>query len=202
MKMKANFLCKPSSFQMDDCQIERVVELSYGEFCDLKLAPLRDRTFIAENRDCMFSQDGVMHCLLALGENSNDGILIEAAGYSYPRYAAYVPGMRDILNAEMDRAADYIIQQGTENTYSGNWCIYFPDLKEHLGLTIQEGNGFEMFLLEALYRRPEVAGVEIIRDCIDISYYADFCPKVDTGDFEEEIDIAHQQISGNGMSML
>lgn len=26
MKFKANFLYKPSNFQMDDCQIERVVE--------------------------------------------------------------------------------------------------------------------------------------------------------------------------------
>lgn len=101
MKMKANFQYKPSNFQMDDCEIERVVELSREDFGRLKITPLEDQPFIAENKDCMFSRDGVLHCLLALEKDGNDGILIESEGYDYPRYAAYIPGMRSILSAEM-----------------------------------------------------------------------------------------------------
>ena len=110
MKFKANLVEKPANFQMDDCQIEKVVELSHDDFCRLKITPLEDPPFIWENKDCMFHSDGVIHCLLALGQNSNDGILVDAEQYDCARLAAYIPGMRDILNAQMDWAADFIIQ--------------------------------------------------------------------------------------------
>ncbi len=50
MRIKANLLCKPSNFQMDDCQIEKVVELSRADFCKLRVAPLEDQPFIAESK--------------------------------------------------------------------------------------------------------------------------------------------------------
>ncbi len=106
MKIKASLLYKPGNFQMDDCQIEKVVELTHEEFCRLKTTPLADQPFIAESKGCMFSKDGVAHCLLALDQGGSDGVLIESEGYNYPRYAAYVPGMRDIVNAEMERAGE------------------------------------------------------------------------------------------------
>ena len=31
------------------------------------------------------------HCVLVKGENSRDGILVDAEGYSYARYAAFAP---------------------------------------------------------------------------------------------------------------
>ena len=31
------------------------------------------------------------HCLLVKGATSTDGILVEAEGYSYSRYAAFIP---------------------------------------------------------------------------------------------------------------
>lgn len=178
MKIKANLLCKPSNFQMDDCQIEKVVELSYEKFCGLKIAPLRDQPFIAENKGCMFSKDGVMHCLLALGKGSRDGVLIEAEGYNYPRYAAYVPGVRDIVNAEMERAADFIIQQGVENTESGSWCVCFEELEEHLDLTVREGSGFDSMLKEVMERRPEVAEVDMHDGCIELEYHPEYCRRL------------------------
>lgn len=179
MKFKANFVEKPGNFQMDDCQIEKVVELTHEEFCKLKITPMEKQPFITENKSCMYSRDGILHCLLALGPNSNDGILIESAGYDYPRLAAYIPGMRDIVNAEMDRAADFIVRQGVENTGSGNWCVYFEELEEKLGLTIREGSGLDTMLLDAMARRPEVAEVELIGDCIDTVYYLDYCKNLE-----------------------
>ncbi len=49
MKIKANLTYKPSNFQMDDCQIEKVVELSPEQFSALTVTPLRDQPFISEN---------------------------------------------------------------------------------------------------------------------------------------------------------
>ena len=174
MKFKANFLCKPGNFQMDDCRIEKVVELSRDEFYNLKIIPLQDHTFIAENKRYMFCDEEAIHCLLALGSDSHDGVLIESSGYDYPRYAAYVPGMRDIVNAEMDRAADYIIRHGIDRTESGNWCVYFEELEEQFGLTVRAGNGLDSMLRAALKRRPEVAAVDMHDGCIEMEYRPEY----------------------------
>ena len=178
MKFKSNFTDKPANFQMDDCQIEKVVELSHDDFFRLKITPLVDQSFVRENKDCMFHSDGVIHCLLALGQDSNDGVLIDAEGYNYPRYASYIPGMRDIVNAEMDRAADFIIRWGTENTASGSWCVYFEDLEEHLDLTVREGSGLDSMLRTALKQRPEVSAVDMHDGCIEVEYHPEYCQRL------------------------
>ena len=178
MKFKANFTEKPVNFQMDDCRIEKVVELSHEDFCRLKITPLADQPFIRENKGCMFHRDGIIHCLLALGQGSNDGILVDAEKYDYARLAAYIPGMRDIVNAQMDRAADFIIRRGTENTTSGSWCVYFEDLEEHLDLTIQEGSGLDSMLRAALKQRPEVSAVDMHDGCIEVEYHPEYCQRL------------------------
>ena len=178
MKFKTNFQYKASNFQMEDCRIEKVVELSHEDFCRLKITPLDDQPFITENKDCMFKKDGIMHCLLALEQGGNDGVLIDAEGYNYPRYASYVPGMRDIVNAEMDRAADFIIRWGTENTASGSWCVYFEDLEKHLDLTVREGSGLDSMLRSALKQRPEVAAVDMHDGCIEMEYHPEYCQRL------------------------
>lgn len=183
MKFKANFLYKPGSFQMDDCKVEKVVELSHEEFCKLKITPGVNQPFIAENKDCMYVKDGYMHCLLALGKGERDGVLIHAQGYNYPRCAAYIPGMRDIVNAELDRAADFILRQCTENKGSESWqarfndrpacgscLVSFQELEEQLGLTIREGNGLDAMLLDAMRRRPEVSAAELSDGCVSTDY--------------------------------
>jgi len=181
MKIKANFLYKPDNFQMDDCQIEKVVELSHEEFCKLKITPLAEQSFISENKSCMFSKDGVIHCLLALEYGGSDGVLIDSEGYDYPRYAAYMPGIRDIVNAEMDRAADYIVRQGTEKSTNKSWCIYFGELEKQLGLTIREGNGLDSMLRIALKRRPEVSAVDMHDGCIEMEYHPEYCQRLNSG---------------------
>ena len=178
MKFKANFTEKPVNFQMDDCRIEKVVELSHEDFCRLKITPLADQPFIRENKGCMFHRDGIIHCLLALGQGSNDGILVDAEKYDYARLAAYIPGMRDIVNAQMDRAADFIIRWGTENTTSGSWCVYFEDLEEHLDLTVREGSGLDSMLRAALKQRPEVSAVDMHDGCIETEYHPEYCQRL------------------------
>ena len=178
MKFKTNFQYKASNFQMEDCRIERVVELSREDFCRLKITPLDDQPFIMENKDCMFKKDGIMHCLLALEQGGNDGVLIDAEGYNYPRYASYVPGMRDIVNALLDRAAALIIRDGAEKSMSANWCVSFGELEEQLGLTIREGNGLDSMLQVMLERRPEVAAADMRDGCIELEYHPEYCRRL------------------------
>ncbi|MEY8259702.1 DUF6329 domain-containing protein [Oscillospiraceae bacterium 50-60] len=185
MKFKANFTEKPVNFQMDDCQIEKVVELSHEDFCRLKITPLAEQPFIRENKGCMFHRDGVIHCLLALDQGGNDGVLVNAEKYDYARLAAFVPGMRDIVNAQMDRAADFIIRWGTENTTSGSWCVCFEDLEEHLDLTVREGSGIDSMLRAALKQRPEVAAVDMHDGCIEMEYHPEYCQRLQENEAPE-----------------
>ena len=62
MKIKANLLNRPNNFQMDDCQIEKVVELSTAEFSALVITPLTNQPFIAENKSRMFVDNRAIHC--------------------------------------------------------------------------------------------------------------------------------------------
>ena len=119
MKIKANLLNKPVNFQMDDCQIEKVVELPRDQFSALVITPLTNQPFIAENKRWMFADDSAVHCLLVLGQGSGDGVLIYSAGYDYPRLAAYLPGMRDKDNIL------FVVSRGllngtSETTFSPN----------------------------------------------------------------------------------
>ena len=206
MKFKANFTEKPANFQMDDCRIEKVVELSHEDFCRLKITPLAEQPFIRENKGCMFHRNGIIHCLLALGQGSNDGILVDAEKYDYARLAAYIPGMRDIVNAQMDRAADFIIRWGTENTTSGSWCVYFEDLEEHLDLTVREGSGLDSMLRTALKQRPEVAAVDMHDGCIKMEYHPEYCRQLNGVSKNEALGPRLKEIlpvlAGGGLTLL
>lgn len=178
MKIKANLLNKPVNFQMDDCQIEKVVELPQDQFSELVITPLTNQPFIAENKRWMFVDDSTVHCLLALGQGSEDCVLIYSAGYDYPRLAACLPGMRDILNARLGRAVDYIVQQGTEATESGSWSVSFEELEKQTGITVRNGNGLDGMLMEILMRRREVASAVLTDMGIGIAYHPSFCPRI------------------------
>ena len=206
MKFKANFVEKPANFQKDDCQIERVVELSHEDFCRLKITPLANQPFLAEHKKCMFSRDGVIHCLLALGQGSNDGILVDAEQYDCARLAAYIPGMRDIVNAEMDRAAELIIRDGTEKSMSACWCVYLKELEEQLGLTVREGSGFDSMLRAALKRRSEVAAVDMHDGCIEMEYHPEYCRQLNGVSKNEALGPRLKEIlpvlAGGGLTLL
>ena len=203
MKFKANFTEKPANFQMDDCRIEKVVELSHEDFCRLKITPMAEQPFLAEHKGCMFHKDSIIHCLLALGQDSNDGILVDAEQHDCARFAAYVPGMRDIVNAQMDRAADFIIRWGTESTTSGSWCVYFDDLEEHLDLTVREGSGLDSMLRAALKQRPEVASVDMHDGCIEMEYHPEYCRQLKADKPPElRLNDLLPLLKGNGMILL
>lgn len=183
MKFKADPVYKPSNFQLDIWQVEKLVELPAPEFDALVTIPMEDHPVIAENKQYMFSDGGMLHSLLVLGEGRRDGVLVESEGYDCVRYGAYVTGARDIVNAELERAADFILRECIENRGAESWQAHFNDrpacgncrvsfqeLEKELGLTIREGNGLDAMLLDALRRRPEVSTVELSDGCIDTDY--------------------------------
>ena len=188
MKRKANFAEKSGNFQMDGCRIEKVVELAHEDFCRLKATPLAEQPLIRDNKDCMFSRGGVSHCLLALDQTSSGGVLLTAEQNGCPRLAACVPNMRDIVSAELNRAAEFIIEQCTENANGSSWtvcfndrpgraygCVYFEELEERFGLTVREGNGLDAMLETVLKQSPEAAAVDLRDGCIEMECHPEYC---------------------------
>lgn len=70
--------------------IEKILELPEAEYRAFAENLLADRYFIRENENLMcVDVNKVWHCILVKAEGAKEGILVEAEGYDYARYAAY-----------------------------------------------------------------------------------------------------------------
>jgi len=108
LKTKAVFERKPPDFQPRDCVIEKIIGLTSWEYDAFSRNMLADYGFIKDNIDLMFvDQEGAYHCLLVMGEDRPDGILIESEGSGYARYAAFLPNARDFLAARQEQAQGF-----------------------------------------------------------------------------------------------
>ena len=92
---------KATQIQPERCQIDVVVTLDHWEFEQLRNSTLDDFDFIKDSLDKLpVTNDNTRHCIMALDESADDGILIDPQGYNYPRYATYVPNARQMLQME------------------------------------------------------------------------------------------------------
>ena len=93
--MKVNFVRKPTPseiYPQEEFVVEKVIRLSKSEFEDLLKEPLKDRSYVKENKELMYEdKDGFMHCIYVVADDYDYGILIESEGSDYPRYTAYLP---------------------------------------------------------------------------------------------------------------
>ena len=93
--------CKETDYQSERCQVDVTVTLNHWEFEYLKNSTLDDFDFIRDSLDKLpVTNDNTRHCILALDEAGEDGILIDPQGYSYPRYSAYIPNAKQMLQME------------------------------------------------------------------------------------------------------
>ena len=92
---------KETYYQPERCQVDVTVTLNHWEFEYLKNCTLDDFNFIRDSLDKLpVTNDNTRHCILALDEAGEDGILIDPQGYSYPRYSAYIPNAKQMLQME------------------------------------------------------------------------------------------------------
>lgn len=96
MKINAVFQRKETDIETEPCIVENIIELSESEYDYFSHNLLKNFDFIAENKDQMYYKDGVNHCLLVLGENHSDGILVSSEGSNYARYSAHIPNARQL----------------------------------------------------------------------------------------------------------
>ncbi len=126
LNLKAVFERKTNEFPMRDCVIENIVELPSTEYTRFRSNLIRDADFIAENKNRMYQDgNGIQHCLLVLGENSTEGVLVQSEGYDYARYASLLPGARDFVTARLNELADQLVREGrkTPEAASGPFTL-------------------------------------------------------------------------------
>ncbi len=184
MKIRAEMGRQRAPLCPPEYQVDRVAEIPNTQFAAFLMRPLDRYDFIRSNQVEPHQGTGHDHCLLVLGEGREDGVLVQCASDGRAAYSAYVAGARDIMQAQLDRAVDYIVRQATENTSNGSWCIYYDELARDLGLTIRDGSGLDTMLVDAMRSRPEVADVVLADECVDAVYYLAYCKNL-----EEQEDI-------------
>ena len=113
---------------------------------------------------------------------------IEEAGYELseyyqqdtPEHLAAASNQRYVSLEELDRqvrkAVEFIVQDGTANTTSGNWILGFDELEKQSGLCVAGKPFFQQLIGNMLCERPEVADLSIEENGFDVTYYLDFCP--------------------------
>lgn len=180
---KAIFARKLSEFETKNCVIEGIALMSGDEFEEFSNNLLEDRDFIIDRKEEMYVDSiGRIHGLLALNVESGDGILIDSQGHKYARYTSFMPNIKPYIEQQISMVAEQIIKESAENTSNGSWAIYFDEIEESYGIIVKENNGIGTLLFDAITSRDEIAEVEVLDDCFDMTIYLDYC-----NNLEEEI---------------
>ncbi|MBR2434025.1 MAG: hypothetical protein IKB22_00995 [Lentisphaeria bacterium] len=112
LRTVAQFRRKEPVLQQDECEIEKVVELTREEFHHFKNNLLDDYDFISENSDLMcVDKMGTIHCILVLGDDYDEGILVNSEGSSYARYSALLPNARSFIEQQMGQESKMTLWQ-------------------------------------------------------------------------------------------
>lgn len=178
MRINAHLYHKADDYRAEPCEIEKIIEVSQSEFALLYKNPLRKFDFIAENKEGLAcDENGVNHCLLVLGEGSDDGILICSEGYDYARYSAHIPNARQVVFMEqrynclqdleswLTKTADGVVSDALAYDGEGVFRVLMDDLIEEYNFDTQYAN----LLAEMLCEHSAVNNAEVIDDEIMIS---------------------------------
>ena len=182
--IQAIFERKPD-FRLRDVVIETTIRLPKEKYEQFLSSPCDSYEFIEKNSKSMHmdEKNGVFYCMLVTGEGYRDGVLVEAEGYPYARYASYVPDATALcyeslskVNEFLAKVVEEIIEEGTNMTTTGNWTADRSQVETLLGEGQSENPYLWNLLKDMLSERPEVSLVDCVDEGFDIYYYLDFCP--------------------------
>lgn len=80
------------------------------------------------------------------------------------------------------KIADYIINQGTEETGNGSWCESIDMLSRELGVPGDTLKKLSGEIVEELSGREEVAEIEFYDNCFDLMFWLAYCKDWDGTD--------------------
>ena len=76
MFLNVHLIRKADDYALQRCEVAEVVEISHDEFNELKCNPLKDYSFIAENKDKLeYENVSTVPCIMFLDRDGDDGVL-------------------------------------------------------------------------------------------------------------------------------
>ncbi len=120
LQTRAVFHRKEPCLETQECEIEKVITLSDVEFDQFQQMLLNDYDFLRDNAKLMRVENGVTHCLLVVGTNSEDGILVNSEGSSYARYAAYFPNAKSFLLTQRQAQEEAPMEAASTSVVGGS----------------------------------------------------------------------------------
>ena len=191
MILKADFRCKQVTPEVDDCVVEKAVELSTVEFDRFCRSMLERYPFIGEVGASLHYNDGMRHGFLVLGVGRNDGILVDPQGAGYARYSAFIPNARSLLTPDMaidrsylspaepwrDESRDEMLRMTLRVDGKPGYTLVLPADEEYLN-AVKAYLDIDVFadamLCDIRFKVPYIG--ELIRDtdCPAVEDYNDF----------------------------
>lgn len=94
----AQFHRKDTQVLKRRCKVEKIIRLSNEYYERFANDLLEDYGFIKENAGSMFvDNEGISHCILVIGDDEPDGILVQSEGADYARYTALLPNVKQFI---------------------------------------------------------------------------------------------------------
>ncbi len=182
MKTVARFERKENELDTQPCVIDAIHEIPADEYNAFTKNMLRDYEFIRNNQDMMcVDSNGLTHCMLVMGTDLPDGVLINSEGSSYGRYTAILPNAREFVNGRIREMADEIIKEGTSQTENGVWVVDWDEISRRFGSAVTSNNGVGELLYTELLERGEVDQCIATEDDIEMIYHLEHCPRCQSG---------------------
>ncbi len=133
---------KAYSYEPMQIEVEKVITLYGKRFEQMRHHPLEDDPEIIDNRELMYMEGNIAHCILFLDGNGSDGILVEAEGADYAWKSEFISNARAIieqseftygerqLHAELKAMADRI----AELAHTGQETFIYEDAESDTNL--------------------------------------------------------------------
>ena len=179
MKINAVLRCKEPEIKPRAYEVSDVITLSDAEYRNVMKEPLKDREYLK-------GRTGQDTCVLLLSKTGNDGILVDTQGYDYPRYSAFIPNAKDIINSFVQTLANYAVSEGMQNSEDGIWGVSNDELYYHFGANVNKDNAFGKMLTKALKRRCEIENAELVDDGIEYEVKREYCENLREEECEDE----------------
>lgn len=158
--------------------ISEVLELDHDAYADY-----RSRMRNLPNSVKSEYDPGVEHLfLLVVGDDHEDGVIVDFSGRAYEGIPAFVPDAKAQLESHVRRLADYCVREGADNTEDGKWPVSYDELYYHFDNTaITARNGMGRLLYEEIRQREEINELIMTEDCIEMTYHMEYCENCQEG---------------------
>lgn len=123
-----------------------------------------------------------LYLLEAFLDGDVNAAMIPLCGRSLKDLMEYAGAFDKFERLKLAKAiAHDIVHEGTSNTSSGNWMVYFEEIQEKYKIDLSEDKETLDAIVNELKNSyaEKIAEISVTHDGFDITYYLDFCPNAE-----------------------